>query len=48
MFGFIGDFWYSITGFIQDLEFMQSIWNTLIGLPIIGDILKFFEATFGR
>ena len=48
MFNFIGDFWYQITGFIQDLDFMQGIWETLIGLPVIGTILGFLEATFGR
>ena len=42
----MAEFWYSITSWIQNP--LADFWLKMLDWPVIGVILAFFEATFGR
>jgi len=42
----IAEFWHMLFGFIQHP--LLGFWKDLLNVRGIGDILKFFEETFGR
>ena len=42
----MADFWYKITGWIQDP--LADFWLKITAWPFLGDILSFFEKYFGR
>ena len=42
----MADFWYMMTSWIQDP--LAGFWETITQWWLIGDILRFLEANFGR
>ena len=42
----VAEFWHELFGFIQNP--LLDFWKGLLGVPGLGDALKFFEEVFGR
>jgi len=42
----MAEYWHQIFSFIQDP--LLGFWKTMLGWPVIGDILSWLEVTIGR